>query len=761
MITRYAQWVIRWRWPVLLLTFVWVGLAASGVRFLEFSTDYRDFFGQNNPQLQAFEELQDTYTKSDNVLMLITPKDGRVFTPQTMESVRWLTQEAWQIPYSRRVDSLTNFQHTRAFEDDLIVGDLVPEPLSLSPEQLAEIRTIALAEPLIIDRLVNAEANVTAVNVTVQLPGKAIDEVPEVAAFVRELEKRLEERDSNLTVGLSGTVMMNNSFGESSQKDIATLIPLMFLTVIVVLGILLRSVSGSVTTIAMIFMSILVGMGLLGWSGISLTSPSASAPIIILTMAVADAVHLLSTFLHGMRNNLSKQDAMVESMRINFQPILLTSVTTIIGFLSINFSEVPPLGHMGNTVAVGVLAAFILSITFLPALIVMLPVKIQAHAGRQTKAMADLSKFVVKNRRPMMWVTGLIAIGFIALVPKNEINDDFVKYFDETVQFRIDSDYAAEHLIGAYNIEYSLDSGVEGGISNPAYLAKLQKFVDYLHTITDVTHVFSITDTFKRLNMNLHGDDPDYYRLPEERDLAAQYLLLYEMSLPYGLDLNDQINVTKSATRIRVSLVDQSSKSMLRLEQQLGAWLQQNMPEIRATAASTSLMFAHIGQRNAKSLTFGAALALVLISMLLIVALRSARIGTLSLIPNLVPVAMAFGVWALISGQVGMSLSVVAGMTLGIVVDDTVHFLSKYLRARREKNLSSEEAIHYAFTTVGIALIVTTVVLISGFLVLTFSSFKINSDMGLLTSITIGIALVMDFFLLPPLLMKLDGKTYE
>lgn len=761
MITRYAQWVIRWRWPVLLLTFVWVGLAASGVRFLEFSTDYRDFFGQNNPQLQAFEELQDTYTKSDNVLMLITPKDGRVFTPQTMESVRWLTQEAWQIPYSRRVDSLTNFQHTRAFEDDLIVGDLVPEPLSLSPEQLAEIRTIALAEPLIIDRLVNAEANVTAVNVTVQLPGKAIDEVPEVAAFVRELEKRLEERDSNLTVGLSGTVMMNNSFGESSQKDIATLIPLMFLTVIVVLGILLRSVSGSVTTIAMIFMSILVGMGLLGWSGISLTSPSASAPIIILTMAVADAVHLLSTFLHGMRNNLSKQDAMVESMRINFQPILLTSVTTIIGFLSINFSEVPPLGHMGNTVAVGVLAAFILSITFLPALIVMLPVKIQAHAGRQTKAMADLSKFVVKNRRPMMWVTGLIAIGFIALVPKNEINDDFVKYFDETVQFRIDSDYAAEHLIGAYNIEYSLDSGVEGGLSNPAYLAKLQKFVDYLHTITDVTHVFSITDTFKRLNMNLHGDDPDYYRLPEERDLAAQYLLLYEMSLPYGLDLNDQINVTKSATRIRVSLVDQSSKSMLRLEQQLGAWLQQNMPEIRATAASTSLMFAHIGQRNAKSLTFGAALALVLISMLLIVALRSARIGTLSLIPNLVPVAMAFGVWALISGQVGMSLSVVAGMTLGIVVDDTVHFLSKYLRARREKNLSSEEAIHYAFTTVGIALIVTTVVLISGFLVLTFSSFKINSDMGLLTSITIGIALVMDFFLLPPLLMKLDGKTYE
>ncbi|MCH7829665.1 MAG: MMPL family transporter [Proteobacteria bacterium] len=761
MITSYAQWVIRWRWPILLLTFIWIGFAASGVRFLEFSTDYRDFFGEKNPQLQAFEELQDTYTKSDYVLMLITPKDGRVFTPQTMESVRWLTEEAWQVPYSRRVDSLTNFQHTKAFEDDLMVGDLVPEPLQLSPEQLAEIRTIALAEPLIIDRLVDAQASVTAVIVTIQLPGEALDEVPTVAAFVRELEKELEARDSNLTVGLSGTVMMNNSFGESSEKDITTLVPLMFLTVIVVLGLLLRSVSASVTTIAVIFMSIFAGMGLLGWSGIKLTSPTASAPIIILTMAVADAVHLLSTFFHGLRNNLSKHDAMVESMRINFQPVLLTSVTTIIGFLSINFSEVPPLRHMGNTVAVGVLAAFILSITFLPALMVMLPVKAQAHAGRQKKAMTDLSRFVVKNRRPLLWVMSLIAIGFIALIPRNEINDDFVKYFDETVQFRIDSDYASEHLVGASTIEYSLDSGVDGGISDPAYLAKLQQFVDYLHGLQDVTHVYSITDIFKRLNMNLHGDDPDYYVLPEERELAAQYLLLYEMSLPYGLDLNDQINVTKSATRIRVSLVDQTSKHMLQLEQQLGAWLHENMPEIRATAASTSLMFAHIGQRNAKSLTFGAAIALVLISMLLIVALRSRKIGTLSLVPNLVPVGIAFGVWALISGQVGMSLSIVAGMTLGIVVDDTVHFLSKYLRARREKGLSSEEAIHYAFTSVGMALIVTTVVLISGFLVLTFSSFKINSDMGLLTSITIGIALVMDFLLLPPLLMKLDGKNYE
>ena len=761
MITRYTQWVLRWRWPILLATFVWVGLAASGGRFLQFSTDYRDFFGEENPQLQAFEELQDTYTKSDNVLIVVTPKDGDVFTPDTLESVRWLTEEAWQVPYSTRVDSLTNFQHTRAFDDDLIVADLVPDPSTLSPVQLADIRAIALTEPLLIDRLINAESDVTAVNVTIQLPGEKIDEVPKVAAFVRDLAERMEARDSNIDISLSGMVMMNNAFGESSLKDITSLVPLMFLAVVVVLGILLRSVSASITTVAVIFMSILVGMGLFGWSGLSLTAPTASAPTIILTMAVADAVHLLSTFLHSMRHGLNKADAIIESMRVNFQPILLTSATTIIGFLTMNFSDVPPLGQMGNTVAAGVFAAFILSVTFLPALIVMLPVKVQAHAGRQTKAMSSLSKIVVSKHRPLLWGITMAAIVAISFVPKNEINDEFVKYFDETVQFRVDSDYASEKLIGPYTIEYSMDSGEEGGISNPAFLAKVQLFVDYLHTLSDVTHVYSITDTIKRLNKNLHGDDPAYYRLPDDRELTAQYLLLYEMSLPYGLDLNNQINVGKSATRVQVTLVNQSSKSMLVLEQQIGKWLEQNAPDIRIAAASANLMFAHIGQRNAKSLTVGAVLALTLISFILIFALRSARIGVISIVPNLVPVGIGFGIWGLISGQVGMSLSVVAGMTLGIVVDDTVHFLSKYLRARREKGYGPDQAIHYAFTSVGVALITTTVVLIAGFLVLTFSSFKMNSDMGLLTAITIGIALIIDFLLLPPLLMKLDGQTHE
>jgi len=257
----------------------------------------------------------------------------------------------------------------------------------------------------------------------------------------------------------------------------------------------------------------------------------------------------------------------------------------------------------------------------------------------------------------------------------------------------------------------------------------------------------------------MHGDDNAWYRLPEARELAAQYLLLYEMSLPYGLDLNNQINIDKSATRMTVMLKNTTTNTVLALEKRAQGWLKDNVPvSMRNDGASPTIMFSHIGERNIKSMLLGTTTALILISIILVFSLRSLKIGLLSLIPNLIPAAMAFGVWGMAVGQVGLALSIVTGMTLGIVVDDTVHFLSKYLRARREKNLNAQDAVRYAFNTVGLALVVTSLVLIAGFLVLTYSSFTLNSDMAFMTAVTIVFALIADFLLLPPLLMAFDRK---
>ncbi|MEW8658558.1 MAG: MMPL family transporter [Candidatus Thiodiazotropha endolucinida] len=754
----FFRFVLNNRLLVIFLAVTISLLMGSGIQHLAFSNDYRMFFSEENPQLKAFEQLQNTYTKNDNVLFVIAPKDGKVFTRETLTAVAELTKESWQIPYSLRVDSITNFQHTHAEGDDLIVEDLVLDPHSLNDEELAEKQRIATSDPLLVNRLISPSAHTTGVNVTVQLPGKKLTEVPEVANRAREMANNIEAAYPNIDIHLTGMVMMNNAFPSASQDDMTSLYPIMFAAVILVLVVMLRSIPGTLSTVIIIILMIIATMGLTGWLGIKMSPPTTTVPIVIMTLAIADCVHILVNFLHFMRDGQNKYEAMMESLRINLQPVFLTTLTTAIGFLSLNFSEAPPFRDLGNMAAMGVVLAFFLSITFLPAMMMLLPVKALSGDTLGSIAMVRFSDFVVRYKKQLLWGMGMVVLLLISQIPNNRLDDQFVKYFDETITFRQATDYATENLTGIYLIEYSLESGETGGISDPQFLQRVEEFANWYRKQAHVLHVNSITDIMKRLNRNMHADDDDWYRLPDQRDLSAQYLLLYEFSLPFGLDLNNQINVKKSATRFTVTMESISTTQLLEIEDRAQAWLQENAPGMRIDGASPTIMFAHIGNRNIISMLKGTTLALVMISVILIFALRSLRVGGLSLIPNLVPMGMAFGLWGIFVGEVGLALSVVTGMTLGIVVDDTVHFLSKYLRARREKDMDRENAVRYAFSTVGTALWVTTLVLMVGFGILAFSHFQLNAGMGLLTAITLGLALIADFLFLPPLLIYFGGK---
>jgi len=677
-----------------------------------------------------------------------------------LDVIEQLTDQSWQIPYSTRVDSITNFQHTIAQDDDLQVSDLVENALESTDNELAYVRYVALNEPLLVNRLVSQQAHVTGVNITIQLPGKTLTEVPEVANFARQIAAEIEATHPEHKIHITGLAMMNNAFGESSQNDMQTLVPIMFLTIIVVLGVLLRSVSAVLGVVIMISSTIMFAMGGMGWLDWKLTAATAGIPTILMTMAVADTVHLLVTFLHNMRSGETRIEAMKDSLRINLQPIFITSITTAIGFLSMNFSDVPPFHDLGNVVAIGVMFAFVLSVTLLPALMMILPIRVKATKQKDGHAMMRLSDFVIANQKLLLWGMGLLGIAIISFVPQNRLDDQFVEYFDETVDFRQATEFSNDNLAGIYTLQYSLNQGESGGVSDPAFLQSVENFSQWLRTQDEVMHVQSITDTFKRLNKNMHNDDPAQYRLPESRELAAQYLLLYELSLPYGLDLNDQIDIDKAQTRINITLTNLHTEEMLAMENRVSSWLSENEQQVNFTVASPNLMFAHIGKRNVSSMLIGTTIALIIISFILVIALRSTRIGLISLAPNLIPAGMAFGLWGMTVGMVGMSLSVVAGMTLGIVVDDTVHFLSKYLRARREKGLDAEQAVSYAFNTVGIALWVTSLVLVLGFFVLGQSHFALNADLGAMAAITIAVALIMDFLFLPPLLMNLEENKH-
>jgi len=755
---QFAQWTVQRRFAILALSFLVVLTALYGGQWIQMNDDYRYFFKEGNPQLTAFDELQNTYNKNDNILFVIAPKSGKVFDKETLTAIEALTKEAWQIPFTTRVDSVTNFQHTEAEEDDLIVADLVEDAGSKSEAALRQAEAVALAEPLILHRLIPEDGAVTGINVTLELPGKQMGEQIPAVAHAREIQSRFEAKYPNVEIYLTGFVMLNNAFQEASMHDMKTLAPLMYLFIIVMLVILLRSVSATFAALSIVGASVMATMGVTGWLGIPLSPPSAVAPTLVMTLAVADSVHILVNFLQLMRSGSTKGQAMVEALRQNLKPVFLTSLTTVIGFLSLNFASTQPLNDLGNITAIGVAFAFVFSVTLLPALMMILPVRIKKveDSGNNMGALANL----VIRRKVSILIGSVAAILFLTfMITKNELNDEFVSYFSEALPFRTDTDFASENLTGIYQIEFSLPAGESGGISEPAYLAKLDAFAAWYRTQEGVIHVDTLSDTMKRLNKNMHGDDQAWYRLPEERDLAAQYLLLYEMSLPYGLDLNNRINVDKSATRFVVTIDNVTTYQFRAISEAGEAWLRENAPEhMHVNGAGPPVMFAYLSYANSVSMFQGTALAFLLITLVLIVALRSIKYGLLSLIPNVAPSAMAFGIWGMTDGQINFGLTTVSALSIGIVVDDTIHFLSKYLRARRELGLDAEAAIRYAFNTVGRALVVTTVVLVSGFLIMILSNFDMNESMGKLTALSLVLALITDFFMLPALLLVLGGE---
>jgi predicted RND superfamily exporter protein len=307
------------------------------------------------------------------------------------------------------------------------------------------------------------------------------------------------------------------------------------------------------------------------------------------------------------------------------------------------FSDVPPFYHLANILAAGVLVSFMLSMAFLPWLLMLFPVRVKLSSNKASEKTSALGEFVIRNRKQVLWSMVGVTVLFSALIPLNVVNDRIWEFFDESVAFRVDTDYASEHLTGPYYLEYGLESNQTGGISAPKYLQVLDQYKTWLYQQPEVVHVNILSNIMKRLNKNLHNDETSWYRLPDNRELAAQYLLLYEMSLPYGLYLNNQINVDKSATRVTVSLHTLSNNEMIAFNARAQNWLTITAPWISQTVGSPQFMFSHISLRTVEQMTGGVIFALILISILILISLRSIKIGLISLIPNLVPPMISFG----------------------------------------------------------------------------------------------------------------------
>lgn len=762
MVRRFSDSVLEKPLVSIVLSFCLFLSCAFGVQFFQNTLDYHFFFSEDNPQLAAFDRLQDEYSKTEEVFIAVAPANKDVFTRKNLSMIEDFTRDAWRTPYSQRVDSLTNFQYTVATEDLLETSDLYENSEAIEVEELAIRKNFALREPLLVGALVSKSGAVAGVRVTMNMPGINHEkETPEVVFFIRDLTANYETKYPGLKFYLTGQVVVDQAFPESTQEDFNFVWPAFFFVMMVLLVLIYQGFFYMVVTMVTGVLAIGAGMGLMGWTHMKVNAAVSAAPVMILTLAVADCIHILSSYTHELKMGKNKKEAMAESLRINVVAVLLTSLLTGLGFLTLHFNDSPPYRALGYVVASGVAFAFFFSITFLAPMMTLLPHKMPLQKDKgvdnKTRLMESLARVVIRNNRVVFFVATLIAVFFSCSVSLNKINDDAIKYFGKNQTMRQHLEFVNNNITGVGTLNYSLGSGEAQGVVSPQYMIKVEEFTDWLKNQPGVIHVDSFVDVVKRINQTLHADNPEFYKIPNNREEISQYILLYELSLPAGMDVGNVVTINKSASRVRVAMTDTSGSAHIGLDEKAKNWLRSNVPEAMwSEGASVPLMFSHISKRSIDGMLWGLIGALVIMSAVLVIILRSVRLGLISLVSNIVPVAMGFGLWGLINGDVDLGLTVTLGIAFGIVVDDTIHFLTKYQRAKQELSYTTEDAITYAFGTVGVALFVTTVVLMAGFSMLGFSEMNITSNMAILTTSTIGFAFLIDFFLLPGLLLKFD-----
>lgn len=768
---RISNFLVEQRVALAILSILFTLCLLLGAKNLYVNNNYNIFFDQDDPQVLDHEAHQSIYTSTDNVAFLVHAKQGTVFTAFQLNIIEQMTDKAWQTPFAIRVDSLTNFQNSWANEDDLVVEHLVRDATKLSNSELQKIARIALSEKQLVNRVISQDGATSLINVSLELPQYPDETMPrqqriqalqereqaiaEAVNYGRLLRDEINATTDQVVVYLFGETAVNQNLSESSDRDAKTLIPLMFLVIILALAVLLRSVGSIVGAVTVVFLSVLAAVGGLGWFGYSLNMVNTVAPIIILTIAVCDSVHLLTVYLHNLSLGSEPKEAMQNSLEINLHPILITSITTAVGFLTLNFSASPPFRELGNVSALGVMVAMLLTLTLLP-LISMLTVRTRGKQRKNVKIAGALATFIISYQRLSFILTLLISVALISFIPLNKVNDDPALYFKQGNSYRDAIDFSQQSIPGIFDINFSLNCGTNGCIHEPSYLAKVEEFEHWLLQRPEVESVTSYVDVVKRINRNLNGDEPSFYLLPESAEQAAQYNLVYELSLPFGLDLNNLINFDKSALRVSAFTHQVTTGEFVSLEETARNWLAVHHPELASRGSSIRVMFSSLGERNIYGMMWGALFALLGVTLTIFLSLGSVKYAIISFIPNSFPAAIALGIWGASVAQVNMGVAAVFSITLGIIIDDSVHFISKYRRARETAGKSPEDAIRYAFETVGPALVVTSLVLTIGFCMLCFSNFNLNIYLGALTAMTVMIALIFDFFMLPPLLMIFD-----
>lgn len=754
-----AETIIRYRPLCIIISLLILAGLAQGLSKINFNPDINAFFPENDTLTTSHLSIEDTYSSMDNAVIGIGVKEGTVFTNEVLSLIEDLTERAWKTPHSLRVDSLSNYSYVSADGDDLYIEPFLEGSSTYDLKTLKEKELIIEEEELAYGAIISKDKKTSLINIVFDPPRKDIEaEYQESLNYVLGFLEEARKNHPEVDLIISGIVYMEYQSPMLLKAQMPKLMPTAILVILLTLFLLLRSLVAVAGSFLVILMSVVSAMGSIGFMSGDIAQPFIMVPILIATLAVADCVHLFTLYFQNLDSSRKSKEAMLESLKLNLQPLFLTSLTTAIGFLSLNLAPVEPLRGIGNGVAVGVFLAFIFTVLLLAPIVSYFNVKQSKNINFQKNIARKLGRFSIKNYKRLLVIVPVISCFLMAFIPLNKTNDNPLEFYSERyTTSAADSKWISQRIGGTFPVSYELNS--QGIVSDPEFLREVDKFSEWLASNKEVLHVSSLSKIMKNLNKTLHGKQEEWNIIPTEPDLSAQYLFFYEMSLPYGLDLTNSISQNKESIKLVASLKELGSLEYREFAKRVENYASQNMPEdMVSIGTGTRPIFAFMSNMLITQLIYALGIGIVLITATIILFFRSLRYGMLTSVTNLLPIGVAFGIWAIVSGEISMLVGIGMGTTLGIIVDFTVHFLSKYLHARRQKNLSAEEAVEYAFETVGFALIITSFSLILGFLVLLQAFFIPIHGFVLFSSIAFLSALIIDLLLFPALLITWDKR---
>ena len=753
---KFVESIIKFRWVIAILIPLMTFGIASQLKDLEFEGSYRIWFDEDSKTLKDYDNFRTIFGNDDAVTIIFRDEDG-VMNPKALHVIDNITQKLWTTKYIARADSLTNFQYVHTdpeYPDEILVEDFIDDIDAMSADDFAEKARVIQGEDTAVHRLISEDGKTTMI--VGRMTPKAGDD-PEVAANLKASVEAMvaAEKASGYDFRLGGGPILNMAFIDLGQHDATTFTPMVLLIAMILLWLIFRRPSGMFLSIAVVIFTFLIVLSVQVLLGYKMNNFTANIPVFVVAIGIADAMHLFWIYLIGRRKGMDNHTAIHYSVDKNFLPVLLTSLTTAVGFASLGISHVIPIKTLGIATANAALLAFVLTILFVPAMLAIINPKIKEQELDEERDESLLAhryaQFIIRNDVKILIFSSLLFLAIGLGIAKVKVDSNTVRYFSEEVDFRQTIEFMQENLTGPMSYEVVVDSGERDGIKSPEFMKTVERFYDeFQSTYPDVRHMGSLIDVVKTFNDVMDGSKT----IPDDKNLIAQYLLLYSLSLPQGMEINDRMDVDERLLRVTalVNIVDTS------LDLEMIQWAQDWWKDTPYTAKvdGQTAMFAHMQHDVTDTLIQSIMLAIGSVSIMMMLIFRNLRMIPLFIVPNVLPIALVVGAMGWLGMTIDMGVAISGAIIIGVAVDDTIHFLVKYREARRRGD-DLEESLAYVMRYAGSAIIFTTLILSSAFMIFVFSQFLPNVHFGIVTAIALVIAVLVDLLMLPAVLSKFDS----